>query len=621
MNKQVNKEMSYRNNANTSQESDDFHNLKDSISETDFTGELGEEVKRDVKRKDNKFEKKFLFKKESKDKGYSSLAGNADQDSVFLVNTKNPKKTKADTKIASLSVFKKSFKDEKRLKDIKETKEELKKNKKLKQERKNLFGNHLENAVRSFPSNDGVKVPAPIRICLDIIEQKGIENEHLYRRSVNKSQLETICDFINNNRIESKLDELNSDPNFACAVIKKFLRELKSPLMNDDVLNILEKVDSNVSDKEIVAKVELLKKQIGRMPQPNLDTFAYLIMHFHRILYRCDTNKAEIGIFLQKFQPLFRIREKLFKFLISHADLLFSEFRFKKYGIKTNDQDKDTIQSRFSMLPDNIEDLEQEISRQEIYLSKLHSKIANEESSSDKTVQEQLSEELWALQRYVTSLKRKVKKLKIERQNIETEQLNKLKELQERNSGKNNSRDLTQSGRNTPATLIISDLYPDPNRLLSPVELHSKEMNIICQNTVLIDSIQQLFEKNNLEKSISTDLQQKLFNLSLTKDIQICSDITSKGLTSQESLDNEQLIINENKLLEERINLINKRINVEKDKIFELKLQIQLKTMSNLSSEQLMLLSTQQLGNMNLTGKMVNMHTTDTSKELIMTKL
>ena len=53
-------------------------------------------------------------------------------------------------------------------------------------------------------------------------------------------------------------------------------------------------------------------------------------------------------------------------------------------------------------------DLEAEIGKQETYLAKLHSRIANEEASSDKTVQEQLCDELWALQRYVTSLKRKV---------------------------------------------------------------------------------------------------------------------------------------------------------------------------------------------------------------------
>jgi hypothetical protein len=49
------------------------------------------------------------------------LTGEPSQDSVFLVKTKNSKKSKADNKIAT--VFKKSFKDEKRLKEIKESKE------------------------------------------------------------------------------------------------------------------------------------------------------------------------------------------------------------------------------------------------------------------------------------------------------------------------------------------------------------------------------------------------------------------------------------------------------------------------------------------------------------------
>jgi hypothetical protein len=40
-------------------------------------------------KKDKKKEtKKFLFKKDSKDKGYSTLSADNSQDSVFLVNTK-----------------------------------------------------------------------------------------------------------------------------------------------------------------------------------------------------------------------------------------------------------------------------------------------------------------------------------------------------------------------------------------------------------------------------------------------------------------------------------------------------------------------------------------------------
>jgi hypothetical protein len=73
--------------------------------------------------------------------------------------------------------------------------------------------------------------------------------------------------------------------------------------------------------------------------------------------------------------------------------------------------------------------LEKEISRQEVNLSKLHARIANEQNSSNKTAQESLGEELWALQRYITSLKRKVKKLNQERKALEAEQIKNLTEV------------------------------------------------------------------------------------------------------------------------------------------------------------------------------------------------
>jgi hypothetical protein len=42
----------------------------------------------DEKKEKRKEAKKFLFKKDSKDKGYSTLNADQSQDSVFLVNTK-----------------------------------------------------------------------------------------------------------------------------------------------------------------------------------------------------------------------------------------------------------------------------------------------------------------------------------------------------------------------------------------------------------------------------------------------------------------------------------------------------------------------------------------------------
>lgn len=114
--------------------------------------------------------------------------------------------------------------------------------------------------------------------------------------------------------------------------------------------------------------------------------------------------------------------------------------------------------------------MEQEIARQEAYLTKLHNRIANEEHSNDKSVQEQLSEELWALQRYVTSLKRKVKKLKSERKNMEAEQIKNMSKIKndEQNENEKESNDKKE--------------VPDHK------ELAAKEMNLLCENSVWIES-------------------------------------------------------------------------------------------------------------------------------------
>jgi RalA-binding protein 1 len=166
----------------------------------------------------------------------------------------------------------------------------------------NFFGNYIENVVKSFASNDGVKVPAPIRICLDIIETKGIESEHLYRRNINKSQLESICDLINHNRIETRIDELNADPNLCGAIVKKFLRELKAPLINDDMLNTLDKFDAGISDKDAETKIEFLRKLISKMPQSNYELVAYLVMHFHKILNKvCELFFVSNNLFFKVF--------------------------------------------------------------------------------------------------------------------------------------------------------------------------------------------------------------------------------------------------------------------------------------------------------------------------------
>ena len=117
-----------------------------------------------------------------------------------------------------------------------------------------------------------------------------------------------------------------------------------------------------------------------------------------------------------------------------------------------------------------------------------------------------------------------------------------------------------------------------------------------------------LFERVQRERQLLADLQQKLAHYPADNTVFLQFSDASIPST-QELQDTEQHLINENKLLEvrvqfghehkkkiqifcleiksehsfffhfkERINLINKRINLEKEKIYDLKLSIQLKT-------------------------------------------
>jgi hypothetical protein len=115
----------------------------------------------------------------------------------------------------------------------------------------------------------------------------------------------------------------------------------------------------------------------------------------------------------------------------------------------------------------------------------LHSRIANEENSVDKALQEQLSDELWALQRYVTTLKRKVKKLKIERKQTDSV------EMKVPNSSSTSTIKNEESGGVGPSTIAESSKQESEHiqtQGLTINELVDLELNMLCENFVIIEN-------------------------------------------------------------------------------------------------------------------------------------
>jgi len=142
----------------------------------------------------------------------------------------------------------------------------------------------------------------------------------------------------------------------------------------------------------------------------------------------------------------------------------------------------------------NKRDLEKEIAKQDAYLSDLHSRIANEENSVDKALQEQLSDELWALQRYVTTLKRKVKKLKLERKQSDSAEAKTGTQVPNSSSTstiKNEENSVV--GSSTTAESSKQEDEHQQTQGLTINELVDLELNMLCENFVIIENCKSIF--------------------------------------------------------------------------------------------------------------------------------
>lgn len=402
----------------------------------------------------------------------------------------------------------------------------------------------------------------PIRICIDIIDEKGIDLEGIYKKQADKTHLREIRNLIDSRDDETYIEDLKANPYLAAGIIKKYLSDLKTPLLNDEMITALELI----SEKNIDHKIELINNVLDKLPPANRDLFSCLIIHLTNISQKSDVNKMDLSTIIITFQPLIKLKDKLLKFILKNSNLIFKNLRFKKYRNKYLTNNNDNLSSRLSLLPDNIQELEAEIAKKELIITELHSKIAK--NNEDKKLQEQLLEDLWTNQRYVTSMKREIKKLRADKQKnlnndsliIQTPQI----QLPTKQDASQQQQQQQQKKQEQ-----LNDKYE---------KLLNEDLMILCENQVLIENMKYLFEKLNKEKIKIFDLQQQLNILQPLNYDDTYETLTAITNINELKLLNEQLEL-DNKTIDESINQLKLKINDEKDKIYQLKIKIQFETL------------------------------------------
>lgn len=144
-------------------------------------------------------------------------------------------------------------------------------------------------------------VPALIVHCVNEIETRGLTEVGLYRISGSDRDVKALKEkFMKNHGIPS-LSE--TDVHVLCGCVKDFLRSLHDRLIPltlwSAFSNAAQKIPSDDDDGTVNRDVY---RAIERLPQPNRDTLAFLIMHFQRIS-ECPEVKMPLTNFAKIFGP------------------------------------------------------------------------------------------------------------------------------------------------------------------------------------------------------------------------------------------------------------------------------------------------------------------------------
>ncbi|KAK2584434.1 hypothetical protein KPH14_006814 [Odynerus spinipes] len=390
-------------------------------NESDFSDEGGHE----------KHSKKELLggkrkeKKDRKDRGYATLEGESSPDEDQ--ETKSPsksKKTKAFKFPSKKEKREKSREKETKEKDVEKEKDKKKKDKddkdaekdkrkdkekdkskqKLKDRKKGkhgeegldigeeqpIFGVSLSLSVERSRCHDGVELPLLVRDCIDYVEEHGMNIESLYKIPGVKSKVQHLKKLYNQ---RETVNMAEFEPTVATSLLILFLRELPEPVLENS--EMISRFEQAASTKEIAQRESQLLQLTQQLPKCNRTLLAWVTLHLDHVTACEKTTKMNAQTISMTLSPVLQMSHRLLSALLFHCKSLFPDVQLTKYI--------PPLPAGSTNLPDTVESIAAELSKQESLLSQIHMQM------NAGFVTKSKEEELWEVQRMITQLKRKYK--------------------------------------------------------------------------------------------------------------------------------------------------------------------------------------------------------------------
>ncbi|CAG9761830.1 unnamed protein product [Ceutorhynchus assimilis] len=141
-----------------------------------------------------------------------------------------------------------------------------------------------------------VTIPPVVKQCVEYLEQPdALETEGIFRRSANALKVRALKDVANSGQAL-----VFEDPHEAAVLLKKFLRDLREPLLTFELYDEIMQFQSWSKDEQL-RNVSILVME--KLPEDNYKVLKYIIGFLSRVMERSDLNKMNAQNLAVVFGP------------------------------------------------------------------------------------------------------------------------------------------------------------------------------------------------------------------------------------------------------------------------------------------------------------------------------
>ncbi|XP_032838523.1 rho GTPase-activating protein 12 isoform X9 [Tyto alba] len=146
-----------------------------------------------------------------------------------------------------------------------------------------VFGSNLT----SLCQRENSTVPKFVKLCIEHVEEHGLDVDGLYRVSGNLAVIQKLRFAVNHDEKLDLNDSKWEDIHVVTGALKMFFRELPEPLFTYNHFNDF----VNAIKQEPRQRVHAVKDLIKQLPKPNQDTMQVLFRHLKRVVENGEKNR------------------------------------------------------------------------------------------------------------------------------------------------------------------------------------------------------------------------------------------------------------------------------------------------------------------------------------------